>query len=175
MKFTCTSITPPLSTNQRHTASRAFHWFCALLGFLWLCPTSAFLQAKPKATTSFHSNTSVVFTDGPKYTPIDVSAIEALIGKKVVSVAKGNGLPAGPLSLENSEHTLALAFDGTVYSWGNGRYGQLGSETYYSATPLQVLGLSGIKAIAAGGYHSLAIGADGSVYAWGLNASGQIE
>ncbi len=48
-------------------------------------------------------------------------------------------------------------------AWGDNSYGQ---------TPVPA-GLSGVKAIAAGGGHSLALRSDGTVVAWGYNAQGQ--
>ena len=41
-------------------------------------------------------------------------------------------------------------------------------------TPLEVLGLSGVVAVAAGYSHSLALTWDGTLWAWGLNESGQL-
>ena len=40
--------------------------------------------------------------------------------------------------------------------------------------PVQVIGLSGVTEIAAGGHHSLALKSDGTVWAWGNNLSGQL-
>ena len=54
-------------------------------------------------------------------------------------------------------------------------HGQLGDGTSVNkAAPAQVAGLSGIVAIAAGGYHSLALKADGTAWAWGQNSFGQL-
>jgi alpha-tubulin suppressor-like RCC1 family protein len=63
---------------------------------------------------------------------------------------------------------VALKSDGTLMAWGNNRYGQLGDYTagYPDAnrsTPVQVAGVSGASAIAAGDGHSLAVVADTTV------------
>ncbi|MDR2018959.1 MAG: hypothetical protein LBQ00_08895 [Syntrophobacterales bacterium] len=74
-------------------------------------------------------------------------------------------------------YSLALKRDGTVWAWGNNDNGQLGDGTYTSRnTPVKVLGnLTGVAAIAAGGYHSLALKKeDGTVWAWGWNGNGQL-
>ncbi|THF73413.1 RCC1 domain-containing protein [Cohnella fermenti] len=101
-----------------------------------------------------------------------------------VQVVIGDGV--GGLSAISSlsggmEHIVALASDGTVWSWGANEYGQLGNATFSSSgVPVQVLdasdhgALSGIVAIAAGAYHSLALKADGTVWSWGLNSHGQL-
>lgn len=70
-------------------------------------------------------------------------------------------------------HFLALRKDGTVWSWGDNEYGQLGypTERKFSATPAMVPGLQGITSVAAGAAHSLAIDKDGVVYAFGKNES----
>jgi alpha-tubulin suppressor-like RCC1 family protein len=48
--------------------------------------------------------------------------------------------------------------DGTVWAWGNNLYGQLGNGTTTSTTtPVQVSGLTGVTALAAGAWHALAI------------------
>jgi len=73
-------------------------------------------------------------------------------------------------------HVLSLKGDGSVWSWGYNNYGQLGSGNggiNYSI-PAQVTGLSGIVAVAGGGFHSLALKNDGSVWSWGYNVVGQL-
>ena len=81
----------------------------------------------------------------------------------------------GVVAVAGSDHSLALADDGTVWAWGDNSYGQLGDGTHdYRYTPVPVSGLSNVIAIAAGAYHSLAVTADGSVWAWGNNGSGQL-
>ncbi|MEX2237779.1 MAG: hypothetical protein WEB00_09620, partial [Dehalococcoidia bacterium] len=74
-------------------------------------------------------------------------------------------------------HSLARLSNGTVRAWGDDQNGQLGNSAAFdddSATPVAVSGLSGVMAIAAGGFHSLALLSDGSVRAWGFDGSGQL-
>ncbi|KQR10619.1 hypothetical protein [Deinococcus sp. Leaf326] len=75
-----------------------------------------------------------------------------------------------------SEHSLAVKADGTVWSWGANRFGELGDgTTTLRNTPVPVSGLSGIKSIAAGRGISLALKMDGTVWGWGVNSGGQLE
>jgi len=76
-------------------------------------------------------------------------------------------------------NTVALKDDGTVWTWGNNDYGQLGDNTRTSSyTPVQVVGpggtgfLTDVTAIAAGYGHMVALKDDGTVWAWGDNGYG---
>jgi alpha-tubulin suppressor-like RCC1 family protein len=77
-------------------------------------------------------------------------------------------------------HTVALKSDGTVWTWGQNNYGQLGDNTTYEKNyAVQVVNsslanLSDVKAIAVGSSHNVALKNDGTVWAWGLNTSGQL-
>jgi alpha-tubulin suppressor-like RCC1 family protein len=52
---------------------------------------------------------------------------------------------------------MALKSDGTVWTWGYNVDGKLGDGTNTDrATPLQVIGLTNVVAIAGGGSHSMA-------------------
>lgn len=79
-------------------------------------------------------------------------------------------------ALDAYYHTLAVRADGTVWAWGSNEDGQLGFTPDYNdhTTPVQVAGLTNIKAVAAGEYHSLALGSDGTVWSWGDNSNGQL-
>lgn len=66
-------------------------------------------------------------------------------------------------------HTIIHKQNGTVWTWGNNEFGQLGGTT-------QVCHFDNLRfeAIAGGGYHSIAIKDDGTVWTWGDNRYGQL-
>ena len=75
-------------------------------------------------------------------------------------------------------HALALMNDGTVWAWGRGDRGELGlgynPGVTANFTPMQVVNITDVVTISAGGFHSLAIKNDGTVWAWGNNQYGQL-
>jgi alpha-tubulin suppressor-like RCC1 family protein len=78
-----------------------------------------------------------------------------------------------------ANHTLSARADGTVWTWGDNAFGQLGNgTTTSSSTPAQVTGLGEVRrgagSIAGGATHSLAVRSDGTVWAWGQGTSGQL-
>lgn len=78
-------------------------------------------------------------------------------------------LGVGPL------HAVARRSDGTVWTWGSNRSGQLGNgTTTYSPTPIQVTALSNILYVGAGDSHNIALRNDGTIWAWGDNGYGQL-
>jgi alpha-tubulin suppressor-like RCC1 family protein len=71
------------------------------------------------------------------------------------------------------EHSVALNIDGTVRSWGQDTYGQLGTGRQFgSLTPTPTLGVSGLQAVSAGNTHTVALKSDGTVWAWGAGPLG---
>ena len=88
-------------------------------------------------------------------TPVWV--VPRLTAKKVV----------GP---ETGDWTLALATDGSVWSWGFNGAGVLGNGTFVaeSSIPVRVAFLTDVVDIAAGTNHGVAVKSDGSVWSWGL-------
>ena len=71
-------------------------------------------------------------------------------------------------------HAIALKNDGTVWTWGNDDYGQLGDSLGNRTTAAAVNGVTGIVSVAAGTCHTLALRADGAVLSWGCNTNGQL-
>jgi alpha-tubulin suppressor-like RCC1 family protein len=71
--------------------------------------------------------------------------------------------------------SLAVAADGTVWSWGDNSYGQLGDGTVNDRlSPGPVASLTEIVSVAGGSRHALALRRDGTVWAWGANNVGQL-
>ncbi len=72
-------------------------------------------------------------------------------------------------------HSVVLASDGTVWTWGANSEGQLGyGAAAAPLAPAEVNGLSGVVGISAGYAHTVALKSDGSVWAWGKNREGQL-
>lgn len=69
--------------------------------------------------------------------------------------------------------SLAVKDDGTVYAWGANALDQDDGAQGNSSFPIQVQGLSNVKAVS-GGTHSVALKNDGTVWAWGNNDHGQL-
>ena len=91
--------------------------------------------------------------------------IEAFAGQRVVAVSAGD------------MHTLALAADGAVCSWGWGLGGKLGhGDEQSQLLPKKIEAFAGrrVVAVSAGEYHSLAIAADGAFWSWGDGLRGKL-
>ena len=73
-------------------------------------------------------------------------------------------------------HSLAVKTNGTLWSWGNGQYGQLGNGVFSSATPnvTQVGNATDWLKVSAGNRFSLAIKNTGTLWSWGWNFTGQL-
>jgi E3 ubiquitin-protein ligase HERC3 len=100
-----------------------------------------------------------------------LSVIEAIQNYRIVSVAAGKF------------HSMALAADGKLFTWGAGSYGQLGHgitddqsipKCVSSLNPTDLPPPDRITAISAGGYHSFALTVSGNLLATGRNQEGQL-
>jgi alpha-tubulin suppressor-like RCC1 family protein len=87
-----------------------------------------------------------------------------------------SGLTSATAVATGGNHSAyVLTSDGTVWAWGDNVAGQLGNNsTNDSNVPVQVSGLVGVTAIAAGGSDAYALRTDGSVWAWGTNGVGEL-
>ena len=80
-----------------------------------------------------------------------------------------------PMVVAGRDHTVALQADGTVMTWGDNDYGQLGDNTTVSKrTFVQATGISNAVAIACCARYTIAIRSDGNVFACGYNSQGQL-
>lgn len=96
--------------------------------------------------------------DDRSHIPVQVSGLT-----NVVAMYGGN------------KYAIALKNDGTVWAWGKGAYGVLGTgNNIDSRIPVQVINLNNVIAIAAGYIHCLALKSDGTVWTWGDNYYGQL-
>jgi|GEM_PF-6254960 len=76
-------------------------------------------------------------------------------------------------------HGLAIREDGSLWAWGSGTYGKLGTgNTRDTLKPTMVDAGTGVhgkwKMVDAGLSHSLGLREDGSLWAWGYNTYGQL-
>ena len=86
--------------------------------------------------------------------------------RRLVALFLAVALALGSAAFGFSSPAQAASTPGTPYAWGSNEYGQLGDGTTISRlTPVQVSGLTGVTAIAAGYWYSLALKSDGTVWA----------
>ena len=85
-----------------------------------------------------------------------------------------SGAKAFPQVALGNKFSAALRADGTVWTWGNNDYGQLGNGSYNGNTiyPEKVSGLSNIIKIAAAHEFMFALDKSGNVWSWGRNHKG---
>ena len=75
-----------------------------------------------------------------------------------------------------NRHCAAIKTDGTLWTWGNGSYGQLGDNTITNkSTPVTTFaGGTNWKQVSSGGNHCAAIKTDGTLWTWGRGTDGQL-
>jgi alpha-tubulin suppressor-like RCC1 family protein len=83
---------------------------------------------------------------------------------------------AYPQVAAGTDFSIALKADGTVWTWGNNSYGQLGNGMYNGTVvyPKKIESLTNIVKIAAAGQFAMALRKDGTVWTWGRNNVGEL-
>ncbi|MFH0888442.1 MAG: tetratricopeptide repeat protein [Planctomycetota bacterium] len=77
--------------------------------------------------------------------------------------------------VSNNASITALKKNGTIWTWGNNNFGQLGDGTWIDRNVPVQMGIDTDWAmIQAGGGNFMALKSDGSLWAWGANGSGQL-
>ena len=77
----------------------------------------------------------------------------------------------------SGRHISAIKTDGTLWSWGDNTYGQLGinNTTTPICTPVTTFaGGTNWKQVAGGSYITVAIKTDGTLWSWGYNGDGNL-
>jgi len=93
-------------------------------------------------------------SSGGQLTPTSVSQSTGLTDVRAISVGW--------------THMVALDSAGTVWTWGQGSWGELGNGAYgNSSLPFHVPGLTNIVGVSAGDSSTVALDSDGTVWVWG--------
>lgn len=90
---------------------------------------------------------------------------------------KSTGKDLDDLFIQRSDTIFSQYYPaGTLWSWGNNGYGQLGlNDRNHRSSPIQVGTLTNWKKIdGKGGNSTAAIAYDGGLWTWGINTSGQL-
>jgi alpha-tubulin suppressor-like RCC1 family protein len=96
--------------------------------------------------------------------------VRVVLPRAVVQVFQGG-------SGAKNGQTVAILADGSLWTWGNGRHGQLGNGGVAdSTTPIHIGLPEGARpaSVASGGYASYAVDTSGRLWAWGRNDDGQL-
>ncbi len=77
---------------------------------------------------------------------------------------------------EGRDHTAAIKTDGTLWTWGSGSNGRLGTnDTTERSTPVTTFaGGTNWKQVECGTFHTAAIKTDGTLWTWGYGGNGQL-
>jgi alpha-tubulin suppressor-like RCC1 family protein len=123
---------------------------------------------------------AAVKTDGTLWTW--GSAVDGRLGNAVTLIARSTPVTtfAGGTNWKQvaagDNHTAAIKTDGTLWTWGNASFGQLGNANLTErSTPVTTFaGGNNWKQVVAGNAYTAAVKTDGTLWAWGLNTSGQL-
>ncbi|MBI3044835.1 MAG: fibronectin type III domain-containing protein [Betaproteobacteria bacterium] len=103
---------------------------------------------------------------------------DGTINSSTTSPVRVSGLTNAVAVAAAASYSLALKSDGTVVGWGDNSSNQItgGAVGGSFLTPTAAgAGVTGVVAIAAGGFHALALQSSGTVVAWGNDTYGQVS
>jgi alpha-tubulin suppressor-like RCC1 family protein len=96
---------------------------------------------------------------------------EQILASNITAVAAGSFIDGQGIIYE---HSLFLKNDGSLWTMGNNRWGQLGDGTFNNTNLPEQIVPSNVTAIAAGAAFSLFLKSDGSLWGMGLNYVGEL-
>jgi len=150
--------------------------------------TSSFTPSTTQLTTTSQGATAgnVSLLTAQSATIIDNGIANSGVGFTITSVGTPTTTQYNPFSIISSTsstswttvaagtNSLAIRNNGTLYTWGQNIYGQLGDSTTVSkSSPIQIAGNWSLISSSNTG-HNLAIKLDGSLFAWGRNTYGEL-
>lgn len=146
---------------------------------------SAFANARSVAVGMNHtlivngSNGKVWAFGSNDYGQLGNGSTTASSSSVIVQKAGGGDLTNIVAVAAGDSYSLALASDGSVWSWGKGLNGRLGLNSNTDRNVATQISASllpfNVVAIAAGASHAAAIDANGYVWLWGSNSSYQLS
>jgi len=176
----------PLGTQAPSYTYYLYSWGRGNLGVLGLGNTTDYSSPKQVGalsdwrvvSTSSISNSLSVKTDGTLWAWGNNFYGQLGLGnttrysspKQVGSLTSWLTVSAGSYS-----STAAIKTDGTLWTWGQNNFGQLGlGNTTDFSSPKQVGSLTNWSKLGAGNNYCIAIKTDGTMWSWGANAFGQL-
>jgi len=130
-----------------------------------------------KTGTVIAADGTLTVADDETATSLTVKATSSIdagkSGTASVSIISGEPKPLTQIKkmIAVYEHTVVLKADGTVWTWGD----CFGDRTSTDKTiPAQVIGLTGVVAVATAGSNVVVLKSDGTVWAWGFNRYGNL-
>ena len=94
----------------------------------------------------------------------------------VQTISGGTNWKSVSAAVGTSTHTAAIKTDGTLWLWGRGTLGALGTNsTIYRSSPVQTIsGGTNWRSVSAASRASAAIKTDGTLWLWGRGVEGQL-
>ena len=164
-----------------NTTGKLFAWGSNTFGQLGdstLTNRSSPVQIGTSSWTSVgcgSSHTLALRSDGALFATGD-KGLYGLLGILETSGVNTWAQVAAGKSLTFGVTSMGIKTDGSLWTWGDNTYGQLGNLTIVSqvVSPIQIGTANSWNAISAGGGHMLAISTTNKLWAWGLGAQGQL-